>query len=145
MKRIFALPIPAKIVENPASGALNTRIGGPSQIVHPYMFGDDASKATGLWIDGTDIRLDVPSTTDWVRPRYVSGDDRNGLSDRQLGRPRHALPRWANQTDTGQNRVSPSPGRATERARTYPGIAKALAVVLLRMADEAIAASGGAR
>lgn len=36
-------------------------------------------------------------------------------------------PRWANQTDSGQNRLGPSDTRATERAETYPGIADAMA------------------
>jgi len=36
-------------------------------------------------------------------------------------------PRWANQTDSGQNRLSPSEKRWKARSRTYPGIAKAMA------------------
>jgi hypothetical protein len=35
--------------------------------------------------------------------------------------------RWANQTDSGQNRLGPSEERAGMRAETYPGIARALA------------------
>lgn len=37
------------------------------------------------------------------------------------------LMRWANQTDNGQNRLSPGAGRAMERAGTYPGVADAMA------------------
>ena len=36
-------------------------------------------------------------------------------------------PRWANQTDGGQNKLTPGDGRAMERAKTYPGIADAFA------------------
>ena len=36
-------------------------------------------------------------------------------------------PRWANQTDSGQNRLGPSPTREMDRARTYPGIARVMA------------------
>jgi hypothetical protein len=35
--------------------------------------------------------------------------------------------RWANQTDSGQNRLAPSPDRWKERSRTYDGIANAMA------------------
>ncbi len=38
--------------------------------------------------------------------------------------------RWANQTDTGQNRLSPGADRWKERSRTYPGIADAIAAHL---------------
>ena len=34
--------------------------------------------------------------------------------------------RWANQTDTGQTRLSPSADRWLERSKTYPGIAAAM-------------------
>jgi hypothetical protein len=37
-----------------------------------------------------------------------------------------AKPRWANQTDSGQNRLSPGEGRWLERSATYPGIAAAV-------------------
>lgn len=35
--------------------------------------------------------------------------------------------RWANQTDSGQNRLGPSDDRALIRSLTYPGIAAAMA------------------
>ena len=34
--------------------------------------------------------------------------------------------RWANQTDAGQNRLSPSDDRWLKRSETYPGIAAAM-------------------
>lgn len=37
------------------------------------------------------------------------------------------IERWANQTDSGQNCLSPSSDRWIERSRTYSGIAKAMA------------------
>jgi len=36
-------------------------------------------------------------------------------------------PRWANQTDSGQNKLTPGPDRWKERARTYSGWAEAMA------------------
>lgn len=35
-------------------------------------------------------------------------------------------PRWANQTDSGQNKLTPSDNRWLERSKTYPGIAAAM-------------------
>jgi len=117
VRRILRLPIPRKYVENPAAGALTAAIGKPSQVIHPYMFGDDASKATGIWIEHA-VELEIPERESWVKPRIVNG-----------------LPRWGNQTDSGQNNVTPGPDRMADRSRTYPGIAKALAVALLRSAE----------
>jgi hypothetical protein len=36
-------------------------------------------------------------------------------------------PRWANQTDSGQNRLSPSPDRWKIRSKTFAGMAEAWA------------------
>lgn len=77
-----------------------------AQYVQPHEYGDDASKITGLWKRGLpDL---VP--TKHVPPRVVNG-----------------RPRWANQTDTGQNNLPPTEDRWALRATTYPGIAAACA------------------
>jgi hypothetical protein len=52
--------------------------------------------------------------TKFIEPRLVKVD----------GKTRY---RWANQTDSGQNRLPPSADRAAIRAQTYPGIADAMA------------------
>lgn len=39
----------------------------------------------------------------------------------------NGLPRWANQTDSGQNKLAPSADRWRDRSRTYQGIADAMA------------------
>lgn len=92
-------------VENPV-GVTSTRIRPPDQWVQPYEFGDDASKRTGLWLRG--LRKLVPTCR--VPGRLVNGRER-----------------WANQTDSGQNRLGPSERRAAERSQTYPGLARAMA------------------
>jgi hypothetical protein len=97
--------IPRRCVENPI-GALSTAVRRPDQIVHPYQYGHDASKATCLWLHG----LPLLRPTRMVEPRMVDG-----------------RPRWANQTDSGQNRLSPSPDRWKLRSTTYAGIAQAMA------------------
>lgn len=108
-RRLLKLPMPVAI-ENPAPSMLNTNVRRPSQVIHPHQFGDDASKGTGLWLTG-DTPLLKP--TGAVAPRMCMQP--NGKM----------LPRWANQTDTGQNKLPPGPNRWLERSKTYPGIAAA--------------------
>lgn len=106
VQRLLDLPFP-KVIENPV-GFLSKAIGQPRQIIQPYEFGDDASKKTCLWMDDC-----VPSLkpTHSIAPRMVNGK-----------------PRWGNQTDAGQNKLSPSDDRAALRSVTYPGIARAAAL-----------------
>ncbi len=99
-----AVPYP-KVIENPAPSQISKAYRPADQIVQPHQFGDDASKGTGLWISG------VPKLkpTKHIPPRMVNG-----------------RPRWANQTDSGQNRLSPGENRWIERSKTYPGIGTAI-------------------
>lgn len=111
--RIARLPIRTKIIENPI-GMLSSLWQKPSDIVQPYEFGDDASKATCFWIldkDGSRIMAKLPrDPTKLILP-----------TERPNGK-RY----WSNQTDTGQNRLSPGADRWQKRADTYPGIASAI-------------------
>lgn len=122
--RLLSLPFPVAI-ENPASSFISKAIRPADQIVQPYQFGDDASKSTGFWLNG----LPKLQPTTLVHPRLVC--DRGHV----FGYFQHKcptckseryLPRWANQTDSGQNRLSPSDSRWLERSKTYPGIAAAM-------------------
>jgi hypothetical protein len=92
-------------IENPI-GIMSTHYRKPDQIIQPHQFGHDASKSTCLWLNG----LPKLTATSKVNPRIVDGK-----------------PRWANQTDSGQNKLPPSEDRWRERSRTYVGIAKAMA------------------
>lgn len=105
VRDLMALPF-AWAIENPI-GCISTRIRKADQIIHPHQFGDDASKATCLWLK------DLPklTATGHVPPRIVNGRKR-----------------WANQTDSGQNKLPPSADRWKLRSKTYPGIAAAMAM-----------------
>lgn len=105
-KRIMALPFP-KACENPGASFLAKAYRSADQLVQPYEFGDDASKLTGLWKDDCVPDL-VKDPAKRVAGRIVNGKER-----------------WANQTDSGQNRVSPSADRWLQRSETYPGLAHA--------------------
>ena len=112
--RILKLPYP-KAVENPAPSFVSKVIRPPDQTIHPHQFGDDASKRTGLWLD----RLPKLRPTAFAAPRPRSAQ----LTD-LLGDP--VVKRWSNQTDAGQNRLSPSDERWLLRSETFPGIAAAM-------------------
>jgi hypothetical protein len=105
VRLLLAAPVPRIAVENPVS-VISTRIRRPDQIIQPWQYGHDASKTTCLWLKG----LPALQPTQIVEPRIVDGRKR-----------------WGNQTDSGQNRLSPSPDRWKRRSATYPGIAAAMA------------------
>src|SRR5690606_18501670 len=46
---LLALPFPV-CIENPGKSFVSSSIRPADQIIQPYQFGDDASKATGLWL-----------------------------------------------------------------------------------------------
>ncbi len=105
VKLLMDAPIRLVAIENPV-GVISTRIRRPDQIIQPYQYGHDASKKTCLWLKN----LPLLRPTGFVEPRLVDGKER-----------------WANQTDSGQNRLGPSEDRWKERSKTYEGIAKAMA------------------
>lgn len=94
--------IPRIAIENPVC-IMSSVWRRPDQIIQPWQFGHDASKATCLWLKGLPL----------LKPTLVIPAGANG--------------RYANQTPNGQNKLGPSPERARERARTYQGIAAAMA------------------
>jgi len=101
--------VPRVCAENP-HGHISTHYRKYDQVIQPNQFGDDASKATCLWLKN------LPSLipTKQIEPRIVY---KNGKEYK----------RWANQTDSGQNRLPPSADRWQIRSDTYPGIADAMA------------------
>lgn len=102
---LMSYPVGKISLENPI-GCISSRIRKPDQIIQPYQFGEDASKSTCLWLKN----LDLLKPTQYIYPRIVNGKKR-----------------WGNQTDSGQNKLTPSKTRAMDRARTYSGIAQAMA------------------
>ncbi len=111
-RRLLDLPYPVAI-ENPAPSFVSKAIRPPDQTIQPFTFGDDASKRTGLWLKG------LPKLKPTSR-----------FTGRMVEWPRGAgktVERFSNQTDSGQNKLSPSDNRWLERSKTFPGIAKAFA------------------
>jgi site-specific DNA-cytosine methylase len=124
VRLLMAAPIDRIAIENPI-GVISTRIRKPDQIIQPYQFGHDASKATCLWLKG--LPMLVP--TKLVDARMVCKDCKrtqqwSTCCDKCQG---PLMYRWANQTDSGQNKLAPSADRWKERSKTYQGIANAMA------------------
>lgn len=111
-RRILDLPYP-KAIENPAPSFVSEAIRPPDQTIQPFQFGDDASKRTGLWLD----RLPLLRPTKFIHGRIVERDPEDLFGG--------GTQRWANQTDSGQNRLSPGEERWLERSETFPGFAAA--------------------
>lgn len=95
------------IVENPI-GYMNTHYRKPDQIIQPYWFGDDAEKATCLWLKGVD-----PLRPTNVLPRPAPHHYR---VDGKAVRFVEAVPGTGGQKN-----------RARIRSETFPGIAAAMA------------------
>ena len=147
-------------LENPI-GCISTRIQKPDQIIQPWQFGEDASKATCLWLRGlpklTPTKIVPPNgwktvkfTADMFCPETdeapcldcgvdfadcsCPGPTQDGMEYAEVfgvmfarEEGRKGKPVWANQTPSGQNKLGPSPERAMLRAKTYLGIADAMA------------------
>jgi site-specific DNA-cytosine methylase len=86
-------------IENPV-GIMSTKWRKPDTIIQPWMFGEDASKKTCLWLKN------LPAL---IPTKLIIKD------------------RYSNQTPSGQNKLAPSPERAKLRSKTYEGIARAMA------------------
>lgn len=99
-------------IENPI-GCISSRICKPTQVIQPHWFGEDASKSTCLWLKG----LPPLKPTEHFPPRIVEHPKGSGKM----------VKRWSNQTDSGQNNLSPGPNRWKLRSKTFSGIAKAMA------------------
>lgn len=125
VEKLMSLPYPYAI-ENPI-GVISTRIRKPDQVIQPWMFGEDASKATCLWLN----RLPLLEPTKIIEPRWVCCGKTLPEGVGKYGCPNcngdnTPLPRWGNQTNSGQNKLSPSADRWKLRSQTYPGIAQAM-------------------
>lgn len=105
VRQLLDAPINCIALENP-TGIISTRIRKPDQVIQPYEFGHDASKKTNLWLKN--LPKLVP--TEYIEPRIVDGKKR-----------------WGNQTNSGQNKLTPSEDRWKLRSVTYSGIAEAMA------------------
>jgi hypothetical protein len=129
VKLLLNAPIEKIALENPIS-VISSRIRKPDQMIHPWMFGHDASKTTCLWLKNLPqlVHTKVIAPQGWTLETQTSDD---GYSIERYGyifktEQKNKL-RWSNQTPGGQDKTGPSEDRWKIRSKTYSGIAEAMA------------------
>jgi hypothetical protein len=106
--KLLEAPIDKIAVENPV-GIVSTRYKKPNQTVHPWMFGDEASKATCLWLNNLPL----------LEPTNIVGK-----GERVVLSSGKSLPKWYSDALT-QSKSSAE--RRTMRSKTFEGLARAMA------------------
>jgi len=129
--KLRSSPISLICLENPIPHKYAKEyIGKYDQLIQPYQFGENASKATCLWLKG----LPKLKPTKYINPHYRC--QCGGVPfEYILGK--YGCPNcngehiarlvWGNQTPSGQNNEPPGENQKANRSRTYPGIANAMA------------------
>lgn len=142
-KEMLNAPVEYICLENPIMLGYAQEIVGikHTQVIQPWKFGEDASKATCLWLKNLPP---LKSTKITLKPLWIpcpDGCDEFFCTKHRKHTYECSCPeideldfdpyvtggRYANQTPSGQNNVGPSPTRQRDRSVTYPGIAKAMA------------------
>ena len=103
-KNFIDLDCPKVAIENPV-GIMSKRFRKPDQIINPFQFGDTECKKTCLWLKG----LPELVPTDVIPPERRTNDLWRGKFD-------------------GVNYSWNDPKCAKLRSKTFPGIAKAIAI-----------------
>ncbi len=108
VKALYDAPIKHIVIENPV-GLLSSRWKKPTQIVQPYMFGDEATKTTCLWIKNLPNLIPTNVVGKGERTVFSSGKSH---------------PKWY--SDALKN-AKTKEERQTLRSKTFDGMAKAFA------------------
>jgi hypothetical protein len=108
VQKLMDCSIPRIAIENPVS-VISTKIRKPDQIIQPYMFGDEATKTTCLWLKN------LPKL---VLTKMV------GKGERTVFKSGKSHPKWY--ADALANAKTPAE-RRTLRSKTFQGIARAMA------------------
>jgi hypothetical protein len=111
--RLANANIPRIIIENPI-GVISSLYRKPDQIVQPYYFGDEATKTTCLWFEGTEKHKIVALKHSQVV----------GKGERVIFKSGKSQPKWY--SDALVNAKS-TEERRTLRSKTFQGIADAMA------------------
>lgn len=111
VRDLFGAKVTRSALENPR-GRIGTAIRKADQEIHPYQFGHDVSKTTGLWLDGLEEL--VPDPADYIEPRVIEYKGK-------------MVKRWGNQSPCGADSMGPCSDRGHKRGKTYAGIANAMA------------------
>ena len=108
VKALYNAPIKHIAIENPV-GLLSSRWMKPNQIVQPYMFGDEATKSTCLWLKNLPLLVPTNIVAKGERTIFASGKSH---------------PKWY--ADALKN-AKTKEERQTLRSKTFEGMAMAFA------------------
>jgi hypothetical protein len=112
VETLMNAPIEHIAIENPIS-VISSHIRKPEQIVHPYMFGDKASKSTCLWLKNLP-KLEPTNIVE--KGEFIEFVSKKGVKKRQAKWYYEAL----------QKARTPEE-RRTLRSKTFQGMADAIA------------------
>jgi len=108
VQKLMDADIPKIAIENPIS-VISSKIRKPDQIIQPWMFGDEATKTTCLWLKNLPL----------LKPTNIVGK-----GERTVFKSGKSHPKWY--ADALANSKTPEE-RRTLRSKTFIGIAKAIA------------------
>jgi hypothetical protein len=116
-------PIPRIAIENPV-GCMSTEYKPADQIIQPYYFGDEHRKTTCLWLKNLPhlYHNDKPNLFDQEITHVDQGESAYWL-DSKTGKTKRQ-PKWYANAKQGKELGD----RSKERSKTFPGIAKAMAM-----------------
>jgi hypothetical protein len=104
-------------IENPV-GIMNTEFKKPSQIIQPWMFGDEATKTTCLWLKNLPKLMPTNIVGKGERTVFASGKSH---------------PKWYAEALV---KAKTPEERRNLRSKTFPGIAKAMATQWTTIQDQ---------
>tara|TARA_R100000951_G_C2586706_1_gene163666 strand:+ start:52 stop:678 length:627 start_codon:yes stop_codon:yes gene_type:complete len=108
VQRLMDVPIDKIAVENPVS-VISSNIRKPEQIIQPWMFGDEATKTTCLWLKNLPL----------LKPTKVVGK-----GERVVFKSGKSHPQWYAEA---LSKAKTAEERRNLRSKTFPGIAQAIA------------------
>ncbi len=111
--RLAKANVPRIIIENPI-GIISSVYRKPDQIVQPYHFGDEATKTTCLWFEGTQKEKITP-----LKHTQVVGK-----GERVIFTSGKSQPKWYSDALV---KAKSTDERRTLRSKTFKGIANAVA------------------
>lgn len=112
VQKLMDAPIDKIAIENPVS-VISSQIRKPDQIVHPWMFGDKASKSTCFWLKNLPL---LEPTNIVEKGEFIEFISKKGVKKKQ--------PKWY--FDALKNAKTPAE-RRTLRSKTFKGMAEAIA------------------
>jgi site-specific DNA-cytosine methylase len=107
--KLYNSNIPKVCIENPV-GIMSSKFRKPDQVIQPWMFGDEATKTTCLWLKNLPQLLPSEIVSKGERTIFKSGKSH---------------PKWY--ADALAKAKTPEE-RRNLRSKTFPGIAKAMAI-----------------